>query len=169
MYYSELSTLEVTYLVFLSSPVEHTLWSEQVYCCLIQPLYMDKTVGDLLWTNPRVISEHPYSDQWEPEQYKRNTKLLISGTADMTAPWRPCFLICFDTSKTEWAKAFLLRLVHTLYSAQKFGSGLSSNSYLLTSYCLNWGSWEKYRNCLSTWYCHPRHSHVILFCMRFAW
>ena len=29
-----------------------------------------------------------------------------------------------------------------------------SNNYLLTSYCLNWGSWEKCKNCLATWYCH---------------
>jgi len=67
----------------------------------------------------------------------------------------PCFLILFDTSKTERAKVFLLRLVHTLCSAQKFDSSLFSNSYLLKSCCLNWGSWGKYKNCLGTWYCHP--------------
>ena len=29
---------------------------------------MDKLAGELLWTNLRVIWEHPYSDQWEAEQ-----------------------------------------------------------------------------------------------------
>ena len=69
-------------------------------------------------------------------------KLLITGTADMTAPW------------SWWLENAIT---------------LSSNSYLLTSYCLNWGSWGKYRNCLATWFCHPRPSHVILICMRFTW
>ena len=55
----------------------------------------------------------------------------------------PCFLILFVTRKTERAKVFLLRLVHALRSAQKFSSSLFSNSYLLTSYYLNWGWWEE--------------------------
>ena len=35
-------------------------------------LHMDKPAGGLLLTNPRVIQEHPYSDQWEPEQDNQN-------------------------------------------------------------------------------------------------
>ena len=35
-------------------------------------LYMDKPVGELLWTNLLVIIEHPCSDQWEPTQYNPN-------------------------------------------------------------------------------------------------
>ena len=31
--------------------------------------YTDKSAGDLLWTNLRVIWEYPYSDQWEHRQY----------------------------------------------------------------------------------------------------
>jgi hypothetical protein len=48
--------------------VEHTLYLEQLYRCLFQPLYTDKLAGDLLWTNRWVVWENPYSDQWEPEQ-----------------------------------------------------------------------------------------------------
>ena len=29
-------------------------------------LYTDKPVGDLLWTNPWVVWEYPYSEQWGP-------------------------------------------------------------------------------------------------------
>jgi hypothetical protein len=32
---------------------------------------MDKSAGDLLWTNPRVVLEQPYSDQFEPSQYNQ--------------------------------------------------------------------------------------------------
>jgi hypothetical protein len=34
-------------------------------------LYMDKPADDLLLTNPRVVWEHPYSDQWEPSQHNQ--------------------------------------------------------------------------------------------------
>ena len=34
--------------------------------------------------------------------------------------------------------------------------------YLVISYCLNWGSWEKYRNSLATWYCHLTHPCYLL-------
>ena len=47
------------------------LWSTQFACLFIPAsvhLYMDKTAGELLLTNPRVVWEYPYSDQWEPKR-----------------------------------------------------------------------------------------------------
>ena len=54
--------------MFLLSLVMHTICLKQFQGCLFQPLntlYTDKPAGDLLWTNPWVILEHPYSDQCE--------------------------------------------------------------------------------------------------------
>ena len=58
-------------LVFSSKLVKHTLCLEHVYSCLFQPLYTDKHAGDFLWTNPRVVWEYLYSDQWEPSNITR--------------------------------------------------------------------------------------------------
>ena len=56
--------------VFYSRIAEHTLCLEQLHSFYSSPvhLYTDKPAGDLLWTNPRVVWEHHYSDQWEPSQ-----------------------------------------------------------------------------------------------------
>ena len=42
--------------------LEHTLRLEQLYGCLVQPLYTCTPTGDLLWTNPWVVWEYLYFD-----------------------------------------------------------------------------------------------------------
>ena len=52
-------------------------------------------MGDLLWTNPQVVWEFPYSDQWEPEQDNQTDPrwpitglifLVIAGTEQVPGP-----------------------------------------------------------------------------------
>jgi hypothetical protein len=53
--------------VFVETSGAHTLLGTVIQ--LLNPasvhLFTDKSAGDLHWTNPRVVWEHPYSDQWE--------------------------------------------------------------------------------------------------------
>ena len=53
--------------VFVETFGAHTLLGTVIQ--LLNPasvhLFTDKPAGDLHWTNPRVVWEHPYSDQWE--------------------------------------------------------------------------------------------------------
>ena len=73
--YSSLRTLvlkRVTYSsVFVETCGAHTLLGTVTLLFIPASvhLYTDKPAGDLLWTNPRVVWEHPYSDQWELSQY----------------------------------------------------------------------------------------------------
>jgi hypothetical protein len=53
--------------VFVETSGAHTLLWTVIQ--LLNPasvhMFTDKSAGDLLWTSPRVVWEHPYSDQWE--------------------------------------------------------------------------------------------------------
>ena len=53
--------------VFVETSGAHTLLGTVIQ--LLNPasvhLFTDKSAGDLHWTNPQVVWEHPYSDQWE--------------------------------------------------------------------------------------------------------
>ena len=64
--------------------VKHTLCLEHLYSCLFQPLYTDKHAGDFLWTNPRVVWEYLYSDQWEPSNITRLIRVDQSQVLELT-------------------------------------------------------------------------------------
>jgi hypothetical protein len=67
--------------VFVEGSGAHTLLGTviQVFNPASVHLYTDKPADDLHWTNLRVVWEYPYSDQWEPNQYKQ-TDLCLSIT-----------------------------------------------------------------------------------------
>ena len=113
----------------------------------------------------------------------KNIFHILKATKERFSKWIIFHMDGFSLVKVEkWAWAKLYKNVHSCTYDQLFELHCTANwhqhyqqfkeaiqGYLLILYCLNWGSWEKYRNCLATYYCLPRPSHVILFCMRFAW
>ena len=80
--------LQVTYsCVFGKTHGAHTLLGPVIQLFIPASVHLntDKPAGDLLWTNPRVVWEYPYSDQWEPSNITRLIRIDQSHDSKFVA------------------------------------------------------------------------------------